>query len=45
MGGPGLIVQIDESQFRGKRIYQSGRLQLEDRTPEDDENKEIDNTS
>lgn len=45
MGGPELIVQIDESQFRGKCMQQSGRLQLEDRTPEDDENKEINNTS
>jgi len=33
MGGPFLVVQIDDSLLRGKRKYNCGRLRLEDRKP------------
>jgi len=35
MGGPGLVVQIDESLFQGKRKYNHRRLHLGDRKPEE----------
>ncbi|XP_050065799.1 uncharacterized protein LOC126554818 [Aphis gossypii] len=37
MGGKGLIVQIDESIFQGKRKYNRGRLRLGDCKPVDNE--------
>jgi len=42
-GTLGFIVQIDESQFQGKRMHHSRRLRLDNR--ENDENKDIDDVS